>query len=75
MKRDPVIAKTWRKNKVTIFLNKYTLFNVLNITSVQRKATFSGFHRHYNHENALKRLFNTYHFKDNYYNCPTDKYL
>ena len=68
MKRDPVIAKTWRKNKVTIFLNTYTLFTVLNITSVQRKATFSGFHRYHNHENALKRLFNTYHFKELYYN-------
>ena len=75
MKRDPVIAKTWRENKVTIFLNTYTLFTVLNITSVQRKATFSGFHRYYNHENVLKRLFNTYHFKELYYNCPTDKYL
>ena len=36
MKRDPVIAKTWRKNKVTIFLNKYSLFTGLDITSKEK---------------------------------------
>ena len=36
MKRDPVIAKTWRKNKVTIFLNKYSLLTGLDITSKEK---------------------------------------
>lgn len=72
---EPVAKNPKLSEDLTIFLNTYTLFTVLNITSVQRKATFSGFHRYYNHENVLKRLFNTYHFKELYYNCPTDKYL